>query len=476
MNFFTRAMVGITGHHINGNTEPEDVGGLSKIGLSICFASLLAALQFGIAGWYLGESFGEDTRVVFAATTAIIGLFIVLIIDRNFIYAADTRADAGGVLSYIYLAIRVFLILAISSLSSQFTLPLLLKSELAIHVQDLKDERYDTAKNRYTNKYEVKEKIDSEQSINTQMAKLKAELANLPQPLVKQKLGAEQCMREYKKKMRASIGPDIDENEVADLYAGEKADCERQAVAYKVAYQDYLNPRKVQLAEAESTYAKAHKDATQAQTLMKTDLSRTDQNNQQFLNIASADVLWSLIQTNPGARMKYVMITLVQLVLELMPLLLKTLMGRSPLGIRVAMRVSHMQESYNNAEHGYELSAFERLDAATKAKNEQAKHDLADQIAIQEMKNQLMGLKVNTRNKFFDFRAQPQAQYQNHWQTSFTQPNPSAFHAASVRTSDQEIAIQEPLKADAAKPETAKPQPKENNGKSFLDQRFYAMS
>jgi len=49
--------------------------------------------------------------------------------------------------------------------------------------------------------------------------------------------------------------------------------------------------------------------------------------------------------------------------------------------------------------------------------------------------------------------------------------NPSAFHAASVRTGDQEIAIQEPLKADAAKPQS-----KESNGKSFLDQRFYAMS
>lgn len=198
-------MVAITGHHIDKGTEPEDVGGLSKIGLSICFAAFLAAIQFGIAGWYLGENFDPDTRVIFAAVTAIIGTCIVLIIDRNFIYAADTRADTGGVLTYIYLAIRVFLILAISSLSSQFTLPLLLKSELGIHVQDLKDERYDTAKDRYTNKYEVKEKVGSEQEVAAQVNKLKTEIATVPPAIARQKVLAEQCMRDYKKKLTPQL-------------------------------------------------------------------------------------------------------------------------------------------------------------------------------------------------------------------------------------------------------------------------------
>ena len=90
-------MVGITGHHIDRGTRPEDIGGLSKIGLSICFASLLAAMQFGIAGWYLSVGLDFESRVIFAALTALIGSLVVLIIDRNFIYAADTRADLGGI-------------------------------------------------------------------------------------------------------------------------------------------------------------------------------------------------------------------------------------------------------------------------------------------------------------------------------------------------------------------------------------------
>ncbi len=427
MNIFTRAMVAITGHHIDKGTEPEDVGGLSKIGLSICFAAFLAAIQFGIAGWYLGENFDPDTRIIFAAVTAIIGTCIVLIIDRNFIYAADTRADTGGVLTYIYLAIRVFLILAISSLSSQFTLPLLLKSELGIHVQDLKDERYDTAKDRYTNKHEVKEKVGSEQEIANQVNKLKTEIATIPPAIARQKVLAEQCMRDYKSKINASIGPDIDEIDVANLYARDKAVCERQDANYKEAYRTYLEPKKTALVASEEAYGLAHEDATKAKTLFKTDLQRADENNNMYLSVASADVMWSLIRNNPGARAKYIMITVVQLVLELMPLLLKSLLGRSPLGIRVAMRSQLMQQKYEEAEHEYSLNYIVRTGQAGKAKNEQTKHDLTDQIAIQEMKNQLMALKVDTRKKFFDFS--PASQSTIHFRNLYN--NQEAMNSAA---------------------------------------------
>jgi len=113
--------------------------------------------------------------------------------------------------------------------------------------------------------------------------------------------------------------------------------------------------------------------------------------------------MWSLIRTNPGARMKYLMITLVQLVLELMPLLLKSLLGRSSLGIRIAMRSQAMQHEYEETEHAYGLHTIHRTGKATKAKNEQSKLDLTDQIEIQKMKNELNTLKAQSRKTYFDF-------------------------------------------------------------------------
>ena len=471
-------MVGITGHHIEPGTRPEDVGGLSKIGLSICFASLLAAIQFGIAGWYLTEGLDTDSRYIAAAVTAFIGSLIVLIIDRNFIYAADTRADLGGMLTYFYLAIRIFLIVSISSLSSQFILPLLLKSELAIHVQDIKDERYDTAKERYTNKYEVKDKLDSEQGISNQISKLKTEIANIPPTLVRQKSAADQCRAEYKRKINTSIGPDLDEEDIVNLYAKDKIQCEHLEATYKEAYRAYLQPKQAALAGKEEAYQVAREDLTQAQTALKTDLHRTDENNQTHLNIASADVMWSLIRTNPGARMKYLMITVVQLVLELMPLLLKSLLGRSALGIRIAMRSQEMQHEYEETEHAYGLHSINRNGKATKAKNEQAKIDLTDQIAIQKMKNELNTLKAQSRKTYFDFspNTQYRTQYANGFGDGYGNPYASANSGphwnsqASGQPNFQAKATKN--EADAKKPVTESSNDKPNP----LTDGFYAMS
>ena len=135
-------LVFLTGHRISANTSAEEVGSLSKIGAAIAFASFLAALQFGIAGWFLAMDLHILLQMLMALVFACIGAAIVLVLDRNFIYLADTRYETDKKLTYVYLGIRIFLITVIGSLSSQFTMPLFLKSELAIHAQDMKDGRF----------------------------------------------------------------------------------------------------------------------------------------------------------------------------------------------------------------------------------------------------------------------------------------------------------------------------------------------
>ena len=403
MNCFSKAMVAVAGHHVDASTQPEEIGGLSKIGISICFASALAALQFAIAGWFLADGFMGDARVAFAMVLGLIGASIVLIVDRNFIYAADTSAQSHGYLSYAYLGVRIFLIVVISSLSSQFTLPLLLKSELEIHVQDLRDERYDTAKERYVNKYELPEKVRSERETAQQITKVKSSLNNLPQDIIHQKLASEQCLREYKKKINASIGPDIDDDEVANLYARDKTQCEQLEIAYKEAYKVYVAPRQAELALIQASHQHLEADVKQAQGALKGDLEKADQNNLQYLNASSADVLWSLIRHNPGARMKYLMITLVQLILELMPLLLKTLLGRSALGIRIALRTQHLNESLEVSGHSYALGQIGRVFERNTAMYQNQKADLTHQLSIEDLKAQLQRLKAETRSHRFNW-------------------------------------------------------------------------
>jgi hypothetical protein len=339
--------------------------------------------------------------MMLALVFGFVGACVVLIIDRNFIYAADTGTQSKGYLTYSYLAIRIFLILVISSLSSQFTLPLLLKSELEIHVQDLRDERYDTAKDRYKNKYDLPEKIRNERDLSKQITQIKSSLTNLPQSLVHQKLAAEQCLREYKKKANSAMGPEVDDEEVANLYAREKIQCEQKEIAYKEAYKLYITPRQAELALKNDAYKHVLADANQAQSSFKTDLERAEQNNTQFLNASSSDVLWSLIRNNPGARTKYLMLTLAQLVLELMPLLLKSLLGRSPLGVRIAIQNQGLAEDLDISQHRSRLAKVGRDGEYKRSQSEMDVEVLGAQIAAQKLKNQLTLLKDEARSHRF---------------------------------------------------------------------------
>lgn len=393
MNVMTRLMVSITGHQVDASTRFQDVAGLSKIGLAICFASALAALQFGVAGWYLASSLDPTAQLISCIVMGLIGASVVLIIDRNFIYAADTSCHSNGQTAYFYLATRIFLILVISSLSSQFTLPLLLKSELEIHVQDLRDERYDLSKDRYSNKYELSEKVRDERELSQKIAKIKATIATPPPELIRQKLAYEQCFREYKKKINGSIGPDVDDEEVANLYSREKIRCEQFEIAYKEGYKIFVAPKLAELAMNEASYRQLESDVQQAKKAFKSDLQKADLNNAQFLNSSSADVLWSLIRHNPGARMKYLMITLVQLILELMPLLLKSLLGRSPLGLAIALRQQHLNEEFERKQHLYALGKVRESLELTEVTHRNSELGLKSKIALQHLENELRDIK-----------------------------------------------------------------------------------
>ena len=93
MSTIRQHLVFLTGHRITARTSPEEVGSLSKIGVAIAFASFLAALQFGIAGWFLAMDLHILLQMLMALVFAGIGAAIVLVLDRNFIYLADTRYE-----------------------------------------------------------------------------------------------------------------------------------------------------------------------------------------------------------------------------------------------------------------------------------------------------------------------------------------------------------------------------------------------
>lgn len=337
MTTIRQKLVFLTGHRIAANTSAEEVGSLSKIGAAIAFASFLAALQFGIAGWFLAMDLNIFLQILMALIFAIIGAGIVLVLDRNFIYLADTRYETDKKLTYVYLGIRIFLITVIGSLSSQFTMPLFLKSELAIHAQDMKDGRFTEAKERYQEKYELADKTAGLASLEDKTAKLRKEISSLTPELVRQRGLVGQCFADYNKKTKTTFAPDLDEHDIISLYAKDKRECDRIDGIYRENYRNYVGPKEAELAQMGAAITQAQSDIDTAKKDVAQDLDKATKINESYINVASADVLSSLVRNNPGAFMKYALITLLQLCLELMPILLKLQAGQSSLGHRMAI-------------------------------------------------------------------------------------------------------------------------------------------
>ena len=375
MSTIRQCLVFLTGHRIAANTSAEEVGSLSKIGAAIAFASFLAALQFGIAGWFLAMDLHILLQILMTLVFAIIGAAIVLVLDRNFIYLADTRYETDKKLTYIYLGIRIFLITVIGSLSSQFTMPLFLKSELAIHAQDMKDGRFKEAKERYQEKYELSDKTSGLTNLETKTSKLRKEISTLTPELVRQRGLVGQCFADYNKKTKMIYAPDLDEHDIISLYAKDKRECERIDGIYRENYQNFVSPKEAELAQMGVAIVQAQGDIESAKKEIAQDLDKATKVHEAYINVASADVLSSLVLNNPGALIKYALITLLQLCLELMPILLKLQAGQSPLGHRMAI---FAYENKTKAVGQVNQSAVRRLDAEAQITLAKHEHTLLD--------------------------------------------------------------------------------------------------
>jgi ABC-type multidrug transport system fused ATPase/permease subunit len=365
-------LVFLTGHRLSPDTPIKEIGSLTKIGSAIAFASFLAAIQFGIAGWFLSAGQPLVLRLIMTIVCSFVGSMIVLVLDRNFIYLADTRYETEKNISYFYLGIRVFLITVIGSLSSQFTMPLLLKSELEIHAQDLKDGRYTQSKEFYQQKYELADKSKTLETLDQRIVRLKKELQSPPQEITRKRAAAEKCMQDYRQQVRNTFAPDLDESEIVQLYAKDKQECDRLEAVYRNAYHAYVTPREAELTKAGEDITQAQVAVETAKASITTDLTKTSAIHEAFINVGSADVLWSLITNNGGAFMKYLLLSLLQLCLELMPIFLKIQAGQSQMGHRIALKA---YEHKTKTLAQMNLSASQRLQSETLLQT--ARHDQA---------------------------------------------------------------------------------------------------
>jgi ABC-type multidrug transport system fused ATPase/permease subunit len=241
-------------------------------------------------------------------------------------------------------------------------MPLLLKSELEIHAQDLKDGRYSQSKEFYHQKYELADKAKALETLDQRIVRLKKELQNPPQDITRKRAATEKCIQDYRQNVRNTFAPDLDESEILQLYAKDKQECERLESVYRTAYQAYVTPREAELTKAGEEITTAQVAVETAKASITTDLDKTSAIHEAYINVGSADVLWSLVTNNGGAFLKYILLSLLQLCLELMPIFLKIQAGQSQMGHRIALKA---YEHKTKTLAQMNLSASQRLQSET---------------------------------------------------------------------------------------------------------------
>jgi hypothetical protein len=336
-------LVRLAGHRIDkvsgaGDSDSEgDLGGLTKIGAAVLLASALSALNMAVFAWILGAEVTPAVRLAMAVAGAIGGFALVLVIDRAAVYFADTTLRMGRAAMAGYLFARMALILCIGSFTSQAVMPILLESELSAQALKMREASDAARSATLTQRFGVKDK-EAESRRRVDEAKRADEATRtLPADIAQHLAGARACWADYEARKRALLLEELDPAELNARLAGKLASCRQQQIAATAERDRYAEQARAALVQAREANVAAGLALNASEGEVRDRTQRAAEIEAKAYNPRSAEVLWALLRNSGGARMKWALLTVLQVTLELLPMLLKLNAGQSTLGRRIGV-------------------------------------------------------------------------------------------------------------------------------------------
>lgn len=338
MTLLERFLIGMTGHNGSprGTWRSDDFVDLPKIGAAIPLAALLGGVNAGVASWEFGRNLDHTSRLVLAMFAAAFGAMLVLVVDRAAIWFADTQLKISRPLLASFIAVRVAIILCISAFTSQAVMPVLLRSELKAHSLQMREERERKRTAELEQRYSLAEKGAQQQRMEEAVERQEERVNNLP-PHIRQRLAAgERCWTDYASRRQQLVAVGIVAEDLRQRLAPYSVRCVglvRSAERERDEHRRDQQQRLVQLREASKV---ASTEAMAAKTAARSAVDEASAIDKEAIGEHSADVLADLLARNPGARWKWLLLTALQVMLELLPLLIKLSAGQSAAGLAVA--------------------------------------------------------------------------------------------------------------------------------------------
>lgn len=317
---------------------------VSRLGFAVLFAACVAGFNWGLAGWTIAASKSEDLRLAYSALAALLGTGLVLSIDRLFIYMADTVSLKPSLAQRFALALfsvlRIGIVLAVSALTSQQTLPFFLGDELDVHAIKMQEESELTRRSTLTEQNDLAGKTASAETNNKEVARLKAELITVPAEIEKLRNEARRCwINEYKPTISRVMSQDeVTKKAAVDSWQARNVAraCLVPQLKGEAQWLEHQKKFAILLDAASADFTTAQANLVSATDYVDSLVVQRGAVERRALNKMSALVLQDAIRRNPGAALKWALITLMMLACELLPFLLKTFGGRTVIGYKIA--------------------------------------------------------------------------------------------------------------------------------------------
>lgn len=312
----------------------EDREPVVRLGMAVAFSALLSAINWGTAGWTFSVNYPEETRLIIAVMAGAISFGLVSVLDASFLYFSDT-SEASWLLKAPYGILRLMIILLVSAITSQAVIPAMLRPELEAYALKMAESAESNRSKALDAQFKVTERQAALQKAISEMDRIEERSRTIP-PDIQQCLdSAKGCWASYYSRRQSLLKAGHTANEVKKILSSKAATCSQEEKAAKAMQNTYFEDLREQLSTAREAKRAKETELHSVQNDISKRIDHARSIEDKAYSPVSATVLGELLETDRGVRTKYCLVTIFLMVLECLPLILKLIAGRTPLGERV---------------------------------------------------------------------------------------------------------------------------------------------
>lgn len=324
--------------HLVAGEPAEYRAPIRALGEAVFAAAAIAAINWTIAGYAASEGADARTRLIAATLSGLIALAVLLMLDRGTLFFADTMPAGRGYALALWVVLRSAITVAVSGITAQAIMPMILASELRGHALHMQEQSEARRLGYLNSRFEVIERKKAATTAIEEAARIEKQATILPVDIRNRLTDASRCLAIYQRRKAAVIASGLTDVEAKNILKVEGTRCGVKQSAARNEQAAYDAKMRLMLRDAEERKGAAE---AQMKTAMAAVSERIDQAavvEKQALNTSSAVVLADLLRTNLAAKTKWALVTLIMVAFELLPLLMKLLAGKSTIGLRLSAR------------------------------------------------------------------------------------------------------------------------------------------